>query len=131
MFSYGDLADLIDWDGVYPMTNGWQVIIRAEWTDVSPECPHGVSYGLVLKDAEGNRLLGFDNSHLSDGDEDGQPFDHEHRAKDVARAVPYRFRSAALLKADFFLRIEEHCARKGQPYEFLGRINDDAQNLGS
>lgn len=113
------------------MTNGWQVIIRAEWTDVSPECPHGVSYGLVLKDAEGNRLLGFDNSHLSDGDEDGQPFDHEHRAKDVARAVPYRFRSAALLKADFFLRIEEHCARKGQPYEFLGRINDDAQNLGS
>ena len=75
MFSYGDLADLIDWAGVYPMTNGWQVIIRAEWTDVSAGRPHGVSYGLVLKDAEGNRLLGFDNSHLPDGGEDGQPFD--------------------------------------------------------
>ena len=47
----------------------------------------------------------FDNSHLPDGGEDGQPFDHEHRGKDVARALPYSFRSAALLKADFFLRI--------------------------
>lgn len=113
------------------MTNGWHGIIRAEWTDVSAGRPHGVSYGLVLKDAEGNRLLGFDNSHLPDGGEDGQPFDHEHRGKDVARALPYSFRSAALLKADFFLRIEEHCALKGQPFEFHGRINDDAQNLGS
>lgn len=119
MFAYGDLADLIDWAGVYPMANGWQVIIRAEWIDASSDRPHGLSYALVLNDAKGRRLLGFDNSHLPDGADEGQPFDHEHRAKDVARAVPYIFRSAALLRDDFFLRIEEHCARERQPYEFL------------
>ena len=55
------------------MTNGWQVIIRAEWTDVSAGRPHGVSYGLVLKDAEGNRLLGFHNSHLPTAAKTGNP----------------------------------------------------------
>jgi Family of unknown function (DUF6516) len=118
MFSYGDLADLIDWAGVYPMTNGWQVIIRAEWTDVSPGRPHGLSYGLVLKDAKGKRLLGFDNSHAPDGTDDDQPFDHEHRAKNVGQAVPYSFSSAARLRDDFFLRVEEHCIRERQPFEF-------------
>jgi hypothetical protein len=119
MFGYGDLADLIDWAGVYSMTNGWQVIIRAEWTDVSSGRPHGLSYGLVLNDEKGRRLLGFDNSHAPDGAEDDQPFDHEHRAKDVARAVPYSFSSAARLKDDFFDRVKDHCAREGEPYEFL------------
>jgi hypothetical protein len=119
MFSYGDLADLVEWAGVYPMTNGWQVIIRAEWTDVSSGRPHGLSYGLVLKDANGKRLLGFDNSHLTDVGEDGQPFDHEHRASNVRQAVPYSFRSAALLRDDFFRRVEEHCIREQQPFEFL------------
>src|ERR1700680_1913836 len=95
MFAYGDLADLIDWAGVYPMANGWQVVIRAEWIDASSNRPHGLSYALGLDDGKGRRLLGFDNSHGPDGADDGQLYDHEHRAKAAARAIPYVFRSAA------------------------------------
>jgi hypothetical protein len=119
MFSYGDLADLVDWVGVYPMTIGWQVVIRAEWVDVSAGRPHGLSYGLLLQDEQENRLLGFDNSHAADGVEENQPFDHEHRANAVGRTFAYKFTSAAQIKADFFDRVEEHCAQEGVPFEFI------------
>jgi hypothetical protein len=119
MFTYGDLADLIDWAGIYQMTNGWQVVIRAEWVDVSAGRPHGVSYGLILQDAQGNRLLGFDNSHAPDGADEDQAFDHEHRANARGRTFRYKFTSAAQLKADFFDRVEKHCTQENIAFEFI------------
>ena len=119
MFTYGDLADLIDWAGVYQMTNGWPVVIRAEWEDVSAGRPHGLSYGLLLQDKDGSRLLGFDNSHALDGTGEDEPFDHEHRVNLVGRTIPYKFSSAAQLKADFFDRVEKYCAQEGVAFEFI------------
>jgi hypothetical protein len=119
MFRYGDLADLVDWAGVYPMSNGWQVVIRAEWVDESAGCPLGLSYGLLLNDKDGNRLLGFDNSHAADGVEEDQPFDHEHRANASGRTFPYKFTSAAQIKADFFDRVQKHCEQESVPFEFI------------
>jgi hypothetical protein len=119
MFTYGDLADLIDWAGVYRMTNGWQVVIRADWVDVSAGCPQGLSYGLLLQDEQGNRLLGFDNSHLADGADDDQPFDHQHRANATGRTFPYKFTSAAQIKTDFFDGVEKYCRQEGVPFEFI------------
>jgi hypothetical protein len=118
MFTYGDLADLIEWAGVYPMTNGWQVVIRAEWVDVSAGRPHGLDYGLLLQDSDGNRLLGFDNAHGADGADENEPFDHEHPANSVGRTYPYKFSSAAQLKTDFFDRVEKCCLQHGVPFEF-------------
>jgi Family of unknown function (DUF6516) len=91
---------------------------RAEWIDVSAGRPHGLSYGLLLNDEDGNRLLGFDNSHAADGVED-QPFDHEHRADAPGRTFSYKFISAAQIKTDFFDRVERYCAQEGVPFEFL------------
>src|SRR6266436_3699820 len=107
MFGYRDLAILIEWAGSYPVTNGWQVVIRAEWVDMSVGRPHGLSYALILQDERGHRLLGFDNSHASDGAKEDEPFDHEHRANAVGRTFAYKFNSASLLLTDFFSRCKE------------------------
>jgi hypothetical protein len=119
MFGYRDLAGLIDLAGSYPMTNGWQVVIRAEWVDVSVGRPHGLSYALILQDEHGYRLFGFDNSHAFDGAREGEPFDHEHRANSVSRTRAYNFTSAGQLVSDFFECCKEYCSRQGVEFAFL------------
>jgi hypothetical protein len=64
MFGHTDLSALIDLAGTWPMSNGWQIMIRADWTDASPGRPHGLSYALILQDQCGYRLLGFDLARL-------------------------------------------------------------------
>lgn len=98
------------------MTNGWQIMIRAEWVDASLGRPHGLSYALILHDEHGHRLLGFDNSHAADGAAEDEPYDHEHRANAAGRTFAYRFISASQLITDFFGRCEEYCT--GQGVEF-------------
>ena len=124
MFCYGDLADLIEAARTYRMGNGWQVVIRAEWVDVSPGRPHGLSYALLLQDKQGHRLLGFDNAHAADDAGETEPFDHEHRANSVGRTFPYKFTSAAVLVKDFFDRCEAHCSREGVQFEFLDKDDE-------
>jgi len=95
------------------MPNGWQIVIRAEWVDVSPGRPHGLSYALMLQDEQERRLLGFDNSHAYDGATEHEPFDHEHRASAVRTAFAYKFTSAGQLITDFFDRCSAYCSREG------------------
>lgn len=118
MFGYTDLEGLVEQAGVWSMPNGWQVVIRAEWVDVSAGRPHGLSYALILQDEKEERLLGFDNSHAPDGAEEGGPFDHEHRPNAVGRTFAYKFISAGQLITDFFDRCQDYCARRGINFEF-------------
>jgi Family of unknown function (DUF6516) len=119
MFGTRELEVLIEQAGVYPMPNGWQVVIRAEWTDVSAQRPHGLSYGLILQDERGERLLGFDNSHQFDFAGPDDPFDHEHKAGRVGQCHRYDFRSGSMLVSDFFARIENLCKMKGVDFAFV------------
>ncbi len=122
MYGHADLRGLVEQVGIYRMTNGWQVVIRAEWVDMSPGRPQGLSYALILQDEQEQRLLGFDNSHAADGAQDGEPFDHEHRANAVGRTFPYRFTSASQLIADFFDRCSAYCERQGVEFSFVGDV---------
>jgi hypothetical protein len=118
MFGDRDLEGLVEQAGTWSMPNGWQVVIRAEWVDVSNGRPHGLSYALILQDENRERLLGFDNSHAPDGAGEGEPFDHEHRPNAAGRTFPYKFVSAGQLMSDFFGRCEAYCVRQGVNFEF-------------
>src|SRR5258708_1145720 len=118
MLGYGQLAELIEQAGVWPMPNGWQVVIRAEWCDVTSGRPHGLSYALILQDEQGERMLGFDNSHGFDGAGDDDPFDHEHRFRAVGQRFQYNFISPGALLSDFFDRVEHACRARNVPFEF-------------
>jgi hypothetical protein len=118
MFGERDLEALVEMAGTFSMPNGWQVVIRAEWVDVSAGRPHGLSYALILQDEKKERLLGFDNSHAPDGAAEDEVFDHEHRPNAVGRTFPYRFTSAGQLITDFFNRCQAHCVRNGVKFEF-------------
>lgn len=118
MFSNRDLGLLVEHAGVRRMTNGWQIVIRAEWVDTSLGCPQGLDYALVLQDKREQRILGFDNSHALDGAADGEPFDHEHRAGIAGRIVPYKFSTAAQLISDFFDRCDAYCRAQGVDFSF-------------
>jgi hypothetical protein len=105
------------------MSNGWRVIIRAEWVDPTLHRPHGVSYALILQNEREHRLLGFDNSHAYDGAALNDLFDHEHRAPLVERTYPYHFVSAGRLITDFFAKCETYCAQQGVAFEFFEKEN--------
>jgi hypothetical protein len=115
---FSELAGMIDLAGVRRMPNGWQVVIRAEWCDVTAGRPHGLSYALVLLDEFGERLLGFDNTHGFDGAGDDDPFDHEHRLGSVGQRFQYKFKSPSVLLSDFFDRVARACEMRQAPFEF-------------
>lgn len=118
MFGNRELANLIEMAKVYRLRNGWQLVIRAEWTDVTPQRPHGLSYAFILQDVAGERLLGFDNSHKYDGAGPEEPFDHEHVAGRVGERVRYTFSTASALVQDGFARCESYCAAQEITFEF-------------
>jgi|SRR5580658_10002611 hypothetical protein len=127
MFGDRDWETLIDWADRWSMPNGWQIVIRADWTDVTVNRPHGVTYALILQDERGNRLLGFDNSHAYDGASDDAPYDHEHRANAVWRRAPYACVSGDKLLNDFFDRCEAYCASHGVAFEIFERDGTDGE----
>jgi len=118
-----DALDLIDIAGVRRMTGGWHVSIRAELVDATPQRPKGVDYGLVLNNPNGERVLGFDNSHAYDGADSNEPFDHEHRRGKPGRTFRYDYTTSWALLSDFWDRIDEyiefHQERTGETLEFL------------
>jgi len=118
MFGRRDLEELVELAGTWSIPNGWQVVIRAQWDDVSTGRPHGLSYALILQDENKERVLGFDNSHAADGAAEGEAFDHEHRPTGVGRTFPYKFTSAGQLISDFFDRCGTYCVQRGVPFEF-------------
>ena len=85
---------LLDLNGIShsagPEGHGYACRFRAEEK-------HGkVSYAVVLCDAYGNRVLGFDNAH---------GYDHEHPPK---KGKPYRFTTSENLVADLYERVDAY-----------------------
>ena len=123
MFSYADLLLLVERAGVYPMECGWQVVIRADWVDSTPQQPHGPDYALIVQDERGNRIFGYDNSHAYDGAVAEDLWDHEHRVHQAGRRFPYEFTSAAELITRFFEALASHCTAQGVSSDFV--VEDD------
>jgi hypothetical protein len=81
----------------------------------SEQKPHGLDYSLTLHDAEGGRLVGFDNSHpVRQGSGPGakrpKGQDHKHRLKTVR---PYDYKDAASLLADFWTEVRAVLKERG------------------
>ncbi|KDM65099.1 DUF6516 family protein [Acidiphilium sp. JA12-A1] len=119
MFGHGDLSNLIDLAGVYRMENGWQVVIRADWVDETPQQPHGIDYALILQDERGDRIFGFDNAHAFDGAQLEDHWDHEHRISRVGQRFRYDFVSSSQLITDFFEKLVNYCAACGVSSSFI------------
>lgn len=119
MYGSADIATLFDLAGVHQLTNGGQLVIRAEYRDTTLQRPHGLSYAFILQDATGRRLLAFDNAHAYDGAGPDEPFDHEHPAGRVNTRIRYHFTTASALITDGFARCEAYCAAHGIPFEFV------------
>lgn len=101
MTQVDDQGWFLDQAGVFELTAGGNVAIRVELVDRTPEKPHGLDYALVLNDASGSRILGFDNKHRYNGGAAGQPFDHEHKYGRPGIAFRYDFTSVYALYDDF------------------------------
>jgi hypothetical protein len=93
-----------DDDGYWMKFEAW----RVEVTDM---IPHGIRYSLTLHDKYGKRLMGYDNSHAVKPPKKykyaGQrlTYDHKHRHA-LDKGVPYEFKDAAQLLADFFAEVD-------------------------
>jgi hypothetical protein len=118
VFGDRDLETLVELAGTCPLPSGHRVIIRAEWTDRTVNVPHELSYALILQDRDGNRVVGYDNSHGYDGAPSGEPFDHEHRWGQVGQRFKYDFVSAGKLITDFADHCTEACESLGIRFEF-------------
>src|ERR1017187_8910112 len=85
--------------------------------ELSGKVPHGIAYSLTFHDADGTRLLGFDNAHQIPhaGGRFVKPraeADHWHRTiYDEGR--PYLFVSVTQLLEDFFTEVERICEAQG------------------
>ncbi len=123
MFKLADLLLLVERAGVYRMACGWQVVIRADRVDLTPQQPHGLNYAFILQDERGNRIFGYDNSHAYDCAAAEDPWDHEHRVGQTGQRFRYEFTSAAALITHFFDALADHCAAEGVSSDFI--VEDD------
>ncbi|MGI9305090.1 MAG: toxin-antitoxin system TumE family protein [Gammaproteobacteria bacterium] len=79
-----------------------------------PQRPYGIKYSLVLLDAKGDRVVGFDNAHaVSQGSGPGKKrsahYDHKHVGK---RTTPYTFKDAHTLVKDFWTEVDKKIKEK-------------------
>lgn len=123
MFKDSDLQILLDNVGVYIMECGWQVVIRADLVDRTPQQPHGLDYALILQDERGHRIFGYDNAHAYDGAPVDDCWDHEHRIGLVGQRFRYQFRSATGLMTLFFDTLQQYCTSRGVSSDFI--VEDD------
>ena len=101
----------------YWLSNGWSLRFRIRPVEPTPHRPHGIRYSFVLHDADGSRLLGFDNAHgVPRG---GVEHYHSHRFRDVQVLVSYQFVDADTLLADFFLAVKKACATEDIPFDIV------------
>jgi hypothetical protein len=112
------LDTLLDLDGqvlvVDPEGRHWVrfVVRRVTTTEAKP---HGLDYSLTLHGPDGERLVGFDNSHPLrraswSGGKAGTAYDHRHRLRTVR---PYEYQDAAALLADFWTAVDEVLRQRG------------------
>ena len=61
-----DLENLLNLDGeVFPMDSGYWVKFDVKRVGVSISIPHGIKYSLSLHNKRNNRVVGYDNAHMS------------------------------------------------------------------
>jgi hypothetical protein len=97
---------LLAFDGrVHHLEQGYWIKFEIKRVEPTPRRPHGLSYSFTLHDADGRRLIGFDNAHgvapLGSRFGAADPeFDHWHRTGDDP-GRPYDFTTADQLLTDF------------------------------
>ena len=78
---------------------------------VTRDIPHGIRYSLTLHEPYGKRILGYDNAHAVKRPKKFKyagarlSYDHKHRHVSY-HGVPYEFRDAYQLLADFFAEVD-------------------------
>jgi hypothetical protein len=127
MVSERDIEALLDFAAQSPwrLPDGGWVVVDVHRVDQTIQRPHGLRYGLVVQDAEKQRVFGFDNSHGFDGAADDEPFDHEHPLGRVERRLRYDFISASGLLTDFIDRCVAYCARQGMAFDLTPETSDE------
>lgn len=109
----------LDLDGqIIDQKGGYWVKFEVRRVDPSPEIPHGIRYSLTLHDADGTRVMGFDNAHAVRHPKRGRyagrvvAYAHQHRhAADTG--VPYEFQDAYQLLRDFFEKVDKRLRELG------------------
>ena len=96
------LDTLLQMVGVFVSPDGWWVKTEAKPVAPSSERPHGVKYSLTLHDANGKRVIGYDNSHGFSSHRKTE-WDHKHIREKVK---PYNYVSAAKLMEDFYADVD-------------------------
>lgn len=86
-----------------------EAIFKVKRVAITPERPHGLKYSLVVLNAKGERVVGFDNAHrVSHGSGPGRKhskqYDHKHSENKVQ---PYDFIDANTLVADFWKEVDK------------------------
>lgn len=106
------ITTLIELHGqIIDQGDGYWIKIEAWQVAVTEEIPHGIRYSLTLHEPYGKRILGYDNAHAAKRPKKfgysgiRLPYDHKHQhASD--NGVPYEFRDAYQLLADFFSEVD-------------------------
>ena len=106
------LETLLDLNGyTIDQEGGYWVKVEAWRVPITVDIPHGIRYSLTLHEPYGKRILGYDNSHAVKPPKKfkfaGQrlPYDHKHRHV-ADKGVPYEFKDANQLLADFFKEVD-------------------------
>jgi hypothetical protein len=90
--------------------NGYWVAIRVVSVEPDERRPHGLQYALTLHDERGERVLGYDNSHVVDAASGPsrrarRPTKSDHIDRRGRRSVPYEFTTPFKLVEDFFAEV--------------------------
>jgi hypothetical protein len=104
----GSIENLLLLDGsILVQECGYWIKIEARLVNPTKAVPHGIRYALTLHGRGGQRILGYDNAHAVKPPKKfkyaGQIFCWDHKHQHVSdKGVPYHFKSADQLLADFF-----------------------------
>jgi hypothetical protein len=98
--------------------NGYWVAIRAGRVEPDEGRPHGLQYSLTLHDQNGDRILGYDNSHRVDvatgpARRARRPPTLDHIDRRGGRSVPYAFTTPLRLLEDFFAAVDDILRKEG------------------
>ena len=106
------IATLVELHGqIIDQGNGYWIKTEARRVVVTQNIPHGIRYSLTLHEPYGKRILGYDNAHAVKPPKKFKyagtrlPYDHKHRHVSD-HGVPYEFRDAHQLLADFFTEVD-------------------------
>jgi hypothetical protein len=97
---------------------GYWVTFRVREIEASEERPHGFQYSLSLHDPNDDRILGYNNAHGVDvgtgpARRSRRPKAYDHINRRGKKAVPYEFKSAYELVADFLAEVESILKKEG------------------